>query len=144
MRRSWIKRGVKRMRQASRKRRVSGEFTPHLKADLLLRSGGRCEIRAPGCTIKGTDRAHVVPRGSAGGKWILEHVVWACRSCHQLDREEFAKGRLVWDRTDLPIRVGWQIEIRTAKNTPLLDVLGRGSILMALPKSGIDSSMSFG
>ncbi len=133
MKRAWIKRGTKRMNQVSKKRRVSGEFDGKLKAQLLIRSGGRCEIRAPGCMGLGTDRAHIIPRGSASGQWILGHTVWACRRCHDLDREEYSRGRLVWNVTRVPIEVLWTIEVRPFKGGPLLDCLGMGKIRLSLP-----------
>ena len=54
-----------------------------VKADLLLRSRGRCE--SPGlsehCTGYGTAAHHIVRR-SQGGANTLDNLAWLCDPCH--------------------------------------------------------------
>lgn len=57
-----------------------------LKVVLVERSGGYCEIRLSGCTVRATDVSHRISR-KAGGRPLgdldrLSNVLHACRPCH--------------------------------------------------------------
>lgn len=60
-----------------------------LRAALVARSGGRCEIALPGCLGAATDPAHRIGRGMGGRHGDakttndrLSNVLHACRVCH--------------------------------------------------------------
>jgi hypothetical protein len=60
-----------------------------VRAQLVERSGGLCEIRLPGCHGRGLDPAHRITQKAGGrhGAARLRHdrlsnVIFSCRSCH--------------------------------------------------------------
>lgn len=63
------------------------------RADLLLRSGGRCEGRdfSPHCTGVGTDAHHVRIADRDEGRHEADRMLFLCRACHQ---EAHANPRL--------------------------------------------------
>jgi 5-methylcytosine-specific restriction protein A len=71
-------------------RRAPSSVPPKVRAALKLRSGGLCEIEAPGCTEIATDFSHRKKVGAGGRKGaaavahhVLSNGLAACRSCHQ-------------------------------------------------------------
>lgn len=70
-------------------RRVSSPIPAKVRAALLARSGGVCEIAAPGCSGRATDFAHRKKVGAGGRKGqaarahhVLSNALAACRGCH--------------------------------------------------------------
>lgn len=51
------------------------------KAIVLARDKGRCQLRYPGCTGKGTEADHII-NVAAGGREHIENMQAACESCH--------------------------------------------------------------
>jgi len=72
----------------SKQRKKSLEGYSELKAALIERARGRCEMgdygpHAEGCNGVGQDPHHILPR-SLGGEHTLENLVWLSRRCHDL------------------------------------------------------------
>jgi 5-methylcytosine-specific restriction protein A len=62
-----------------------------VRAALKLRSGGLCEIEAPGCTEVASEAAHRKKVGAGGRKGdaavrhhVLSNLLHACHNCHQV------------------------------------------------------------
>ena len=81
--------GVPRMAAPAPKRRPKPAVANTVRAALVERSGGWCEIARPGCTGAGVDPSHRITQ-KAGGRHgeakqrhdRLSNVLWACRACH--------------------------------------------------------------
>jgi hypothetical protein len=79
----------KHTRQAAKlKRRPSG-IPAKVRAALKERSGGVCEIQAPGCNGRAVDPSHRIKTGSGGRHGeaavrhhVLSNLLHACRGCH--------------------------------------------------------------
>lgn len=76
-------------RKAGPKRRAGSAIPARVRAALKLRSGGLCEIGAPGCTEIATDGSHRIKSGTGGRKGaaavrhhVLSNLLHACRHCH--------------------------------------------------------------
>lgn len=110
-----LKRYVPLARKAFKPKRRQPAVPDDVRALLLERSGGWCEIRLEGCQGRGVDPSH--RKGSkAGGRKgaakqahdVASNALWACRSCHNDitsasgERLEFARdtGLLVLEHED--------------------------------------------
>ncbi len=103
MKRSWIRRGTRRVGAAARERvRAGGVLAKGresetlagwnaLKRELLRLAQGRCE--ACGATVGIFDPEHAKDRGD-GGKDVLDNVWLSCRTCHEMKTAPYVKGRL--------------------------------------------------
>ena len=76
-------------RKAAPKRHTASRVPAKVRAALKLRSGGLCEIAAPGCTDIATDDSHRIKNGMGGRKGaaavrhhVLSNLLHACRGCH--------------------------------------------------------------
>lgn len=45
------------------------------------RANGKCEVRAPGCFVRGTQAHHILMR-SQGGEDDPANLLWCCSNCH--------------------------------------------------------------
>lgn len=75
--------------RGNRRRRHGPAVPADVRAVLLERSGGWCELQLHGCHGQGTDPAHRISVKGGGRKGDAEerhnepsNVLWACRSCH--------------------------------------------------------------
>ncbi|MGF0311370.1 HNH endonuclease [Rhodococcus sp. IEGM1428] len=57
------------------------------KAIVLARDKGRCQLRYPGCTGKGTEADHII-NVAAGGVVTIDNMQAACESCHTAKTQE--------------------------------------------------------
>lgn len=80
---------LSRSNRANQPKRPAG-IPPKVRAALAVRSGGICEITAPGCTGRATDASHRISvkmggrRGAAAVKHhVLSGLLHACRGCHR-------------------------------------------------------------
>lgn len=80
----------KHTRTVSRPKRAVG-IPAKVRAALRLRSGGMCEIAAPGCDGRAVDASHRISvkmggrRGAAAARHhVLSGLMAACRGCHSL------------------------------------------------------------
>jgi len=76
-------------RKATPKRRTTAAVPARVRAALKLRSGGLCEIQAPGCLELATDFSHRKKVGAGGRKGaaavvhhVLSNALAGCRGCH--------------------------------------------------------------
>lgn len=90
-----------RLPSSSAKRQAVNELLPEIRAALVKRSGGLCEVCRK---AQGREAAHIIPRGSAGGPWATWNLLWLCPRCHAMDRWPYDRGRLVYD----PIRLAFE------------------------------------
>ena len=102
------------------KRRPSG-IPAAVRAALKLRSGGECEIRAPGCEVRATDASHRLGvkmggrHGAAAARHhVLSQILHSCRGCHSLIH--FAPAAAYWQ--------GWML--RENEDPTAVPVLYRG------------------
>lgn len=102
------------------KRRPSG-IPVAVRAALKARSGGECEIQAPGCEVRATDASHRLGvkmggrRGAAAARHhVLSQILHSCRGCHSL--LHFAPGAAYWQ--------GWML--REGEDPTAVPVLYRG------------------
>lgn len=72
------------LRAVGKKGRLDAAGVRAAKAELLLRSQGRCEARgfSPLCTGYGIHAHHVVRR-SQGGRNEPSNLLWVCHPCHE-------------------------------------------------------------
>jgi hypothetical protein len=87
LRRTALARGISALRRTPLRRQserhAAGQRElARIKALLRARSGGRCEIAAPGCTGFGADPHHRLAR-SAGGTHALDNLLHCCGACHR-------------------------------------------------------------
>ncbi len=72
------------------KRRTANAIPAKVRTALALRSGGLCEVQAPGCVGRAIDPSHRKKTG-AGGRHraaavrhhVLSNLLHACRFCHE-------------------------------------------------------------
>lgn len=57
------------------------DVSPGVRAAVIARALGCCEVQAPGCDGRGTMFHHRLPR-SHGGRHTVENGLWCCSSCH--------------------------------------------------------------
>lgn len=76
-------------RKAAPKRASTTSIPAKVRAALKVRSGGLCEIAAPGCAEIATDDSHRIKSGMGGRKGaaavrhhVLSNLMHACRHCH--------------------------------------------------------------
>lgn len=69
-----------------------------IRRDVESRAGGRCEVRADGCTIRGEHAHHRLMR-SQGGPDDAGNLLWVCPSCHHYvhahPTESYERGWLI-------------------------------------------------
>lgn len=77
------------LNQSKAQRRTPPAIPAKVRAALAVRSQGRCEIAAPGCTGVATDFSHRKKTGAGGRKGaaklahdVLSNALHACRTCH--------------------------------------------------------------
>ncbi|MGX6605603.1 hypothetical protein ACWKSP_26245 [Micromonosporaceae bacterium Da 78-11] len=76
-------------RQPKSKRRTPPAIPARIRFALALRSGGMCEVAAPGCSGVATDFSHRKKTGAGGRKGaakaahdVLSNALHSCRACH--------------------------------------------------------------
>lgn len=64
-------------------------ISPEVRALIVARSEGRCEMRLVGCQVQGVDPSHRKAVGSGGRHGdaetahnVASNYLWACRACH--------------------------------------------------------------
>lgn len=90
----------------SRDRRVYGGRWRRVRAGILVRDGGLCQIKGPGCTTAATDVDHIIPT-DAGGDWYdAGNLRAACRTCNQ--KRKVSRGSRNWQSggTDITLVIG--------------------------------------
>lgn len=72
------------------KRRGSSGVPAKVRAALKVRSGGVCEIQAPGCSMRATEDSHRLKVGMGGRHGaaavrhhVLSQLLHACHGCHR-------------------------------------------------------------
>ena len=118
--------GVPRMAAPAPKRRPKPAVPAAVRAALIERSGGWCEIARPGCTGAGVDPSHRITQ-KAGGRHgeakqrhdRLSNVMWACRACHTWVGLNPAAAKAE--------QVGWALE--EWQNPPDWPALHRGRLV---------------
>lgn len=99
-RRTPLKRGAELRRTPFRpNRKVSkGEFTPAAKAEMRVRSGGRCEAGTTICRGHAVLFHHIKRRGQ-GGKGVASNGLHLCVPCHTFLHDHpkvaYARGWLI-------------------------------------------------
>ncbi|MFJ8687378.1 HNH endonuclease [Micromonospora wenchangensis] len=109
------------------KRRTRPAVPAHIRAALVERSGGWCEIARPGCTGQGSDPSHRITQ-KAGGRHgeakvrhdRLSNVMWACRACHRFVTANPAASKAE--------HVGWALE--EWQNPATCPALYRGRLVL--------------
>lgn len=69
------------LRKVSARRLGQRIHYSRIRGDVEARSNGRCELRTPACTGRGSECHHLLPR-SAGGPDDMGNCVWTCPPCH--------------------------------------------------------------
>jgi 5-methylcytosine-specific restriction endonuclease McrA len=59
-----------------------------IRAAVLLRDGGTCQLQHPGCTTTATHAAHTVPK-SRGGRDVMTNLKAACAHCNLSEGADF-------------------------------------------------------
>lgn len=79
--------------------RVESAAPADVRAVLMARSGGVCEMGLPGCHRQGTDAAHRLARKAGGRKGVAKtahnqpsNALFACRACHSWSTEHPAES----------------------------------------------------
>jgi hypothetical protein len=112
----------KHTRTARPKPHRSAGIPPQVRAALKARSGGECEIRAPGCDIRATEASHRKPTGMGGRRGtaavrhhVLSNLLHACSGCHHVHVHGYP-GHAYWQ--------GWAL--RENDDPTVMPVLYRG------------------
>jgi hypothetical protein len=76
-------------KRTAQPKRPKGGIPAKVRAALAVRSGGVCEIGAPGCDVRATDASHRTSvkmggrHGAAAARHhVLSQLLHACRGCH--------------------------------------------------------------
>jgi 5-methylcytosine-specific restriction endonuclease McrA len=62
---------------------------------VLLRDGGLCQIRGPGCTVKATQVDHIVPVNAGGALYDEANLRAACQFDNKSREDQSRKRRKV-------------------------------------------------
>ena len=90
-----MKRSPLRRRTPLRAKRKTPESKieyAELRVEIMDRSMGRCDRKAPCCWGMGSDVHHVVRR-SQGGSDDPANLKWLCRPCHQWIHDHVAESK---------------------------------------------------
>lgn len=109
-------------RTAAPKRRTASPIPAAVRKALARRSGGMCEIAAPGCTGAATEAAHRVKRGMGGRKRasLLAHDVLS----NLLHLDHYCHRQLCHSQPALAYAHGWML--RESQDGPAEPVAYRG------------------
>lgn len=118
---------------SNRRRRPRSDISSRLRQRVLLRAGGRCQLRLAGCVGVATQVDHVTP-WYLGGEPVEDNLQAVCDACHAVKTQGEAQAarRSLAARREKPLALGVQLFSGGGTAAPVLPEGGGG----VPPRSG--------